>query len=208
MVALAEHKPAAHIPSMPFEPILWGIALAATAGLRLFLPFLFVGAMGRYANVPTPDMLDWTATDAGILLLLVATLLEVLGDKIPVVDHALDAASTFLKPAAGLILPAALVSEFSPMAAWTLGIVAGAPLALGVHATKAGTRALSTTTTVGIANPVLSFIEDALAVVILVLTVLAPVLAALVVLLLAVLVVKAWRVMRRRFTSRGPVPSA
>jgi hypothetical protein len=183
---------------MPFEPILWGIALAATAGLRLFMPFLFVGAMARYANMPAPAMLDWTATDAGILLLLVATLLEVLGDKIPVVDHTLDATATFLKPAAGLILPAALLYDFSPMAAWTLGIVAGAPLALGVHTTKAGTRALSTATTAGTANPVLSFFEDLLAVIILIFTVLAPIIAALLVILLAAAVVKAWRVMRRR----------
>ena len=110
---------------MPFEPIIWGIALAATAGLRLFMPFLFVGAVGRYGNMPTPDMLAWTATDAGILLLLIATLLEVLGDKIPIVDHALDVTATFLKPAAGLLLPAALLYDFSPMGAWTIGIVRG-----------------------------------------------------------------------------------
>lgn len=192
---------------MPFEPILWGIALAATAGLRLFMPFLFVGAMARYAGVPTPEMLDWTATDAGILLLLVATVLEVLGDKVPIVDHALDAAATFLKPAAGLILPAALLYDFSPMAAWTLGIVAGGPLALGVHTTKAGTRALSSATTVGTANPLLSIMEDALAIMILVFTVIAPLIAAVLVVLLAAMVIKAWRVMRRTFKPPAPTPS-
>lgn len=193
---------------MPWEAILWGIALAATAGLRLFMPFLFVGVMGRYANVPTPEMLDWTTTDAGMLLLLVATVLEVLGDKIPVVDHALDATATFLKPAAGLILPVALLYDFSPMTAWTLGIVAGGPLALGVHTTKAGMRALSTTTTVGVANPVLSFMEDALAVMILVFTVIAPLVAAVLVVLLAVVVIKAWRVMRRTFKPTAPTRPA
>lgn len=193
---------------MPFEAILWGIALAATAGLRLFMPFLFVGVMARYASVPTPEMLDWTATDAGILLLLVATVLEVLGDKVPVVDHALDAAATFLKPAAGLILPAALLYDFSPTAAWSLGVVAGAPLALGVHTTKAGMRALSTTTTVGTANPLLSIMEDALAIMILVFTVIAPLIAALLVVLLAVVVIKAWRVMRRTFKPTAPTRPA
>jgi len=189
---------------MPFEPIVWGIALAAAAGLRLFMPFLLVGSMARFANMPTPDMLEWTATDGGLLLLLVATLLEILGDKIPVVDHALDTVATFLKPAAGLILPAALLYDFSPMGAWTLGIVAGAPLALGVHATKAGTRALSSGTTAGLGNPVLSVPEDALAVVILLFTVLAPVIAALLVVMLAVAVVSAWRVMRRRLSAGEP----
>lgn len=204
--ALADCTVVRQIAAMPWEAILWGIALAATAGLRLFMPFLFVGVMGRYASVPTPDMLDWTTTDAGILLLFVATVLEVLGDKIPVVDHALDAAATFLKPAAGLMLPVALLYDFSPMTAWTLGIVAGGPLALGVHSTKAGTRALSTTTTVGVANPVLSFLEDALAIMLLVFTVVAPLVAAILVVLLAVMVIKAWRVMRRALRPAAPAP--
>lgn len=182
---------------MPVEPVLWGIALAATAGLRLFMPFVFVGGLARYAHMPTPGMLDWTATDAGFLLLLVATLLEVLGDKIPVVDHALDSIATFLKPVAGLILPTALLYDASPMGAWVLGIAAGAPLALGVHATKAGTRALSSATTVGAGNPFISVFEDALATVILLFTVLAPLIAAALVLVLIVFVVLALKRMRR-----------
>jgi hypothetical protein len=183
---------------MPYEPILWGIALAATAGLRLFMPFLFIGGLARYAHVPAPDMLGWTASDAGFLLLLVAALLEILGDKVPVVDHALDAVATFLKPAAGLILPVALLQDVSPMAAWTLGIAAGAPLALGMHATKAGTRAVSTVTTAGIGNPVLSFFEDAMAALILVFTLLLPLIALVLVALLVVGVMRALGRMRRR----------
>lgn len=179
------------------EPILWGLALAATAGLRLFMPFLFVGALARYAGTPTPELMAWTATDPGFLLLLIATFVEILGDKIPAVDHALDAGATFLKPAAGLILPVALLQDTSPMAAWTLGIVAGAPLALGVHTTKAGTRALSSATTLGTGNPIISTFEDVLAVLLLLLTALAPVLAALLVVALIFFVVRALRRMGR-----------
>jgi hypothetical protein len=191
---------------MPVEPILMGIALAATAGLRVFMPFVFVGGMARYANAPVPDMLAWTATDAGFLLLLVATLLEVLSDKIPVVDHLLDSAATFVKPVAGMLLPAALLHDASPMGAWVLGIVAGAPLALGVHATKAGARAGSSVTTLGAANPAMSFLEDALAVVLLVLTALAPIIAVMMVLVLVVLMIRAWRFIRRRLTPRARSP--
>ena len=187
---------------MPVEPILWGIALAATAGLRLFMPFLFLAVMARYGGVPAPEALQWAATDVGFLLLLVATLVEVLSDKIPVIDNALDMVATVLKPVAGFILPAALLYDASPMGAWTLGIIAGAPLALGVHTTKAGTRALSSTTTAGMGNPVLSFLEDALATVLLVLTVLAPFIAVLVVVVLAVFVVRAWRRMWRAVRRR------
>jgi hypothetical protein len=192
---------------LPWEPVILGIALAATAGLRLFMPFLFIGGMVRYANMPAPGMLEWTASDAGFLLLLIAAVLEVMGDKIPAVDHALDMVATFVKPVAGLILPLALLQDASPLAAWTLGIAAGAPLALGVHATKAGTRAVSSATTLGIANPIVSIFEDALALLIMLFTVLAPLIAALIVLLLGVFVVRSWRRLRRRLQTRGS-PSA
>lgn len=180
------------------EAVLLGVALAAVAGLRLFLPFLFVGGMARFAHVSPPELLEWTATGPGLLLLGIATVVEILGDKIPVVDHALDVVATFLKPIAGFVLPAALLYDLSPAAAWALGIVAGAPLAFGVHATKAGTRAASSATTLGAGNPVLSFLEDALAVVMLIFTLLAPVAAALLAVGLFVLAIRAWRRMRRR----------
>jgi hypothetical protein len=184
---------------MIIEPIIGGLALAATAGLRLFMPFLFVGGMARYGGMPAPDMLSWTATDAGFLLLLSATFLEVLSDKIPVVDHVLDVGATFIKPAAGLFLPVALLQDASPMTAWTLGIAAGAPLAFGVHTTKAGTRVASSAATVGVGNPIISTIEDILAVVILILTALAPFLAALLIVVLIIFVVRAMRRMKNWF---------
>lgn len=187
---------------MIVAPILWGIALAACAGLRIFMPFLFLGGMARYAHVPTPHMLDWTASDAGFLILLVATLLEVLSDKIPVVDHALDTVATFFKPIAGFILPAALLHDATPAGAWVLGIAAGAPLALGVHATKAGTRAVSSATTVGLGNPIVSTIEDFLAVLLLLLIAVAPVLAAILVVILIVMVIRSLRAMRRWVKAR------
>jgi hypothetical protein len=191
---------------MMIEPVVGGLALAATAGLRLFMPFLFVGAMSRYAGTPTPELLAWTATDPGFLLLLTATFLEVLSDKIPVVDHVLDVGATFIKPAAGLFLPVAMLQDASPELAWTLGIAAGAPLAFGVHTTKAGTRVASSAATVGAGNPIISTLEDVLAIVILVFTAIAPLLAALLVVALIIFVVRAMRRMKS-WLRRSPPPA-
>jgi hypothetical protein len=160
--------------------------------------------MARYAHTPAPGILEWTASDAGFFLLLTASVLEVLGDKVPVVDHALDAVATFIKPAAGFLLPAALLYDVSPAGAWVLGIAAGAPLALGVHATKAGTRAASTATTMGTGNPVVSVVEDVFAVAILVFTVIAPFVAVALIALLVVLVVRAVSRMWKWFGRRRP----
>lgn len=190
---------------MIVEPIIGGLALAATAGLRLFMPFLFVGGMARYAGTPTPEMLSWTATDSGFLLLLTATLLEILSDKIPVVDHVLDMGATFIKPAAGLFLPVALLQDTSPALAWSMGIAAGAPLAFGVHTTKAGTRVASSTATVGVGNPIISTLEDILAIVILVFTAVAPFVAALLIIALIIVVVRAMRRMKKWLRRDRPI---
>jgi hypothetical protein len=189
---------------MLLESIVWGLALAATAGLRVFMPFLFLGGMARYAGTPTPDMLTWTASDAGFFLLLVATFVEILADKIPLVDHVLDAGASFIKPVAGLVLPVALLQDASPTTAWALGIAAGAPLALGVHTTKAGTRAASSATTVGVGNPIISAVEDVVAFVLLLFTAIAPFLAALLVVALIFFVLRALRRMKRWFRPAVP----
>lgn len=168
------------------------------------MPFLFLSVMTRYAHTPTPAVLDWVATDQGFFVLLAAVVIESLGDKIPVVDHALDTVQTFIKPLAGVLLPVALLQDFSPAAAWVLGIAAGGPLALGVHTTKAGTRLASTATTAGTANPIVSTFEDVLAVVLLVLTALLPLLALAAVVVLAVFVVRAFRRIARL---RRPQPN-
>lgn len=180
------------------------ITLAATAGIRLFMPFLFLSVSARYLHMPAPAMLSWVATDQGFIILLIATVVESAADKIPLVDHALDTLATFAKPAAGVLLPVAVMSHWSPEVAWILGIAAGAPLALGAHATKAGTRAVSTATTVGVANPIISFFEDALAIFLLVLAALAPVLAAIATLILTFYIFRAAiRFTRKRRVQAG-----
>jgi hypothetical protein len=82
-----------------------------------------------------------------------------------------------------------------------LGIAVGAPSALVPHAAKSTLRVVSTSFTGGLANPVLSLIEDALAFVLFVLTVALPVLAASLVVLAGFLVT-------RRLLRRSPPPAA
>ena len=102
-------------------------------------------------------------------------------------------------PVFGLVAGAAMI------AITHLAVPRLPPIALGVHATKAGTRAVSSATTLGAGNPIVSFIEDVLAVMILIFTVLAPVLAVALVILLCVLAARAWRRMRRKLgTARPP----
>lgn len=101
---------------------------------------------------------------------------EVLADKIPVLDHALDIVHSIARPAAGALAAAGAFYTLSPTYALARGIILGAPLAGGLHFTRAGTRVASTATTGGLGNPVLSTLEDVAAGVGVVLALVAPLL--------------------------------
>ena len=130
-------------------------------------------------------------------------MIELVGDKIPAVDHALDLIGTPLRPLAGAVLAASVLGTVTdPLTSTLLGVAVGAPTALVPHVAKSALRALSTSATAGLANPALSFVEDALTVVLLILAVLIPL---VVVALVALTLFLATRWLRRR---RALAPAA
>lgn len=179
------------------------LALAAAAGLRAWLPLLVAGGLSRLGVADLGASFTWLGSVPALAVLGGATVIEVAGDKIPVVDHFLDAIGTVIRPLAGaLAAAAALVQIHDPMIALVIGLVVGAPVALAPHVAKATLRGVSTGTTAGLANPLLSAVEDGVAFVVAVLAFLVPLLALLMV------VGGVWLVWRwvRRLRSRSPRP--
>ena len=182
--------------------VAFAIALAACAGIRAWLPLLLVGALARFDVLTLGSSWRFLASNEALLLFGIATVIEILGDKIPAVDHVLDIVSTVLRPAAGSLLAASVLSfVHDPLMGLVLGIAIGAPSALVPHAAKSGLRAVSTGLTAGFANPVLSLIEDAVSLVLFILAVVVPLAVALV--LLAVTVYLVVRLRRRRAVEPG-----
>lgn len=182
-----------------------GIGLAACAGIRAWLPLLLVGALARWGVITLAPSFQFISGNRALILFGAATLVEIAGDKVPAVDHALDALSTVLRPAAGALLASSVLWSVSdPLTALALGTAVGAPAALVPHAAKSTLRVASTAFTGGLANPVLSFLEDAAALVLFVLTVLVPLLAAALVAVTAFFVVR--KVLRRASSAR-PAPA-
>jgi len=176
------------------------IALASVAGLRAWLPLLLAGALARLGVLDLGPSFQFLASNKALVLFGVATLIEIVGDKIPAVDHALDAIGTPLRPAAGALLAASVLGTVTdPLTSLVLGTAVGAPTALVPHALKSAARIASTTATAGLANPIVSFIEDIVAVATFALAVLVPLLVV------AVLGVSLWIaarwLQRRRATS-------
>ena len=172
------------------------IALAASAGLRAWLPLLLAGGLARAGVLDLGDSFSFLASNEALVLFGVATVIELVGDKVPAIDHALDVIGTPLRPAAGALLAASVLGTVSdPLTALALGTAVGAPSALVPHAAKTALRAVSTTLTGGLANPVLSFLEDAISLITFVLAILVPV---LVVALLGITFFLVLRFLRRR----------
>lgn len=175
-----------------------GIGLAACAGLRAWLPLLLAGGLARAGVLELGSSFRFISSNRALVLFAVATVIEIVGDKIPAVDHALDSLSTVLRPAAGSLLAASVMWQISdPLTAVALGVAVGAPSALVPHAAKSLLRVGSTVLTGGLANPVLSFMEDAAALVLFILAVVVPVLVAAALLGVVFLIL-------RRATRRSP----
>jgi hypothetical protein len=175
-----------------------GFALAACVGLRTFLPLLAAGLLARTGHLELGQHFEWMASTPALVVFGSALAFEVLADKIPGVDHALHSVEAFVKPVAATILAASLFTNLDPLTATTLGLVGGGSIAGLVQLARGGTRVASSALTFGLANPVLSVVDDGLALGGVILAFLLPFLAALLAVVAAIVVV---RLVRRR---RGP----
>jgi hypothetical protein len=163
-----------------------GFALAATVGLRTFLPLLAAGLLARFGYVDLGHSFEWMEKTPALVVFGSAVVFEVLADKVPGLDHALHAVEAFVKPVAGTLVAASLFTNLDPMMAVVLGLIGGGTIAGMVHVAKGTTRVASTAMTGGLANPALSLFDDVLAVGGIILAILAPIIAALIVLVLVV----------------------
>jgi hypothetical protein len=175
-----------------------GLALSAAVGFRVFIPLLLTGSAARLGYLELTADMAWLGSDAALVALATATLLEVFAYYVPWLDNLLDMIATPTAVVAGVITWAAVTPELSPLLRWTLAIVAGGGAAGLVQSSTALLRFQSSGLTGGLANPVLATLELLGSVTLSVLAVLAPVLAAV----LVVLVLVGLACLYRRATSR------
>jgi hypothetical protein len=153
------------LEGQPMETaILTGIGLAAPAGLNAYIPLLALALADRATSrVTLHAPYDVLSSNLGIAILIVLLTIEITVDKIPGVDHINDLIQSVVRPAAGAIAAVAAtggVVMINPAIMVLVGVV----LAGSVNAVKVTTRPAVTLGTAGILNPVVSLVEDAVAV--------------------------------------------
>lgn len=183
--------------------ILGAFGLSASAGLNAYIPLLVVALLAKFTpllhlNGRWEALTSWWVI--GVLAAL--SIVEFVADKIPAVDHINDGLQTFIRPVAGAIVFAAstnAVTDVNPV----LSLIAGLFVAGSVHTVKsAAVRPLVTASTAGAGDPVVSFIEDILATLVSVLSIVMPLLM-LVILILVVWWVATWFGNRQRARATG-----
>lgn len=143
--------------------VMMGVSLAACAGLRAWLPLLCVGLLAKYGVLPVHPAFEFLARTDVLIVFSVASVLELLGDKVVAIDNFLDAVGTVARPAAGTLVTASLFTSMDPAVSMMLGLVLGGGTALTIHSGKAAVRAHSTAASplhLGAGNTALSVGED------------------------------------------------
>jgi len=144
--------------------LLTSVGLGMGAGINAYATLLVFGLLARWQPMWfNDDLAHFFASTPVLIVVGVLYLIEFVADKIPTVDHVWDVIHTFIRPAAGVLVAWAAVSDRIPHGAVIVASILAGGAALGAHATKATVRAASTMTTGGIGNPILSIIEDVFA---------------------------------------------
>ena len=170
-----------------------GIALAAAAGFRAFVPLLAAGLAMHFGWVEPARGFDWLAEPVVLVALGVATAAEIAAYYVPGVDHVLDLIGAPVAVAAGIVAAAGVMVGLPDWLRWLTAIGAGGAVATAGHALNALGRAKASAASGGIGNPVYSTAELAGSVLI---SSLAFILPVIVVLLLIAL--GGWWLQRRR----------
>lgn len=189
------------LPSMEyFVAGALGLGLAACSGFRVFVPLLAASIAYHFGYLTPAAGFAWLGSWTALLTLATATVLEILGYYVPIVDHVLDTITTPASFIAGTVLMTSTLPNLDPTLRWTLGILVGGGTAGLVQTGTALLRGASTAATGGIANPILATVENSLAVGGVALTLLLPVVAAGIVVLLLVFILsrlRRWLAQRR-----------
>lgn len=139
---------------------LLGIGLSASSGFRVFIPLLVV-SLSQYFNwFELGADFQWLGSLPAVISLSVAALVEVAAYYIPIIDNALDTIATPLALIAGTILTTAVLPLDEEWLRWGLGIIIGGTSATAVQAGTSLTRLVSSNTTLGTANPIVSTTEN------------------------------------------------
>lgn len=179
-----------------------GIGLAAATGFRVFLPLFGLALSAKFLGFQLSPELTWLMSPVALMTLGAATFIEIGAYYIPWVDNILDTIATPAAAIAGTLAAGAVfVGIDDPAIKWGLALVGGGGAASLVQVSTVATRVASTATTGGVANPIVATGEWMSALLLTILSIFAPVLIIVALVLLGWMLWKIIRYFRLKKTS-------
>jgi hypothetical protein len=166
-----------------------GVTLSAASGFRVFLPPLLLSLAAVFGHIQLSPDFQWAGSPEAIILLGIATVIEVVGYYIPVVDNLLDTVQIPLALVVGTLLTANSLGDLDPVVQWTLAVIAGGGASGAIAGLNGVGRVALTGLTGGLANFLLATAEIISATGLSLIVILVPILAPFALLLLISLVV-------------------
>jgi hypothetical protein len=170
-----------------------GLALAAAAGFRAFVPLLAAGLAIHFGWMDAARGFDWLGEPIVLAALGIATITEIAAYYVPGIDHALDLIGAPVAVGAGIVAAAGVIVGLPEWLRWLTAIAGGGAIATAGHALNAVGRAKTGAASGGLGNPVYSTVELGGSILLAVLAILLPILA-----LVAIAAFVAWALRRRR----------
>lgn len=179
------------------------LGLSFAAGVNLYATVAILGLASRYQWVDLPEQFRVFDNDWIVGAALVLYLVEFVADKIPWVDSVWDVVHTVIRPAGAALIAVVSIGHAQP----TIQVVAalvGAAMASSSHLAKTGTRLGANTSPEPFSNWILSLSEDGFVIVLGLVALSYPLVAALIVIVgVAVIIMSArWLVRRIRHRTR------
>lgn len=182
-----------------------GVGLSAACGFRVFVPLLVMSVASILGWFEPMKGFEWLTMPSVCIGLAVATILEIGAYYIPWVDNALDTISTPAAMIAGTLTTMAVsTGEMSQFASWAAALIIGGGTAGAVQLSTVAVRGVSTATTGGVANPLLSTGEWISALVVSLLSFIVPVLVVIVGAILMIVVVR-WVMKKKKENTVTPL---
>ncbi len=189
-----------------FSTLSLALGSAWTSGINLYATVAVLGLLEKFAGVKLPGGLEsldnwWIIGIAGGLYII-----EFVADKVPYVDSVWDVVHTFIRVPAGAVIAYAATNHLDNSITIPATLLGGG-FALASHGTKAAARIGANLSPEPVSNWALSFFEDGVAIIGVVLAVFAPMVIAGVLIVFVLFFLwffpKAFRGLRRMFRAVG-----
>ncbi len=177
-----------------------GIGLSATCGFRIFVPLLGMNIAHQAGALSFSPGFEWIGSWPATIAFGIAMVIEIAAYYIPWLDNMLDTIATPAAIVAGTIATASMVGDVSAFLRWSLAIIAGGGIAGLIQGSSVIVRGISTASTAGLANPVVSTVELIASILGTIISIILPTLAVIIVVILLGLILR--RLSRRLTTSR------